>query len=59
MIALIGRVLCRIGFHDRQRVPSITGRPMPWVRSLMDGWRCRRCPWSLGPLEWPRPVHTK
>jgi hypothetical protein len=55
MRGFIGRLLCAFGLHDEERVPSITGRPIPWMNSLMDGWRCRRCPWSWGPLEWPRP----
>lgn len=54
MKAFIGRLLCRLGFHDKETVSSITGRTGT-VRSLMDGWCCRRCHRSWGPLEWPKP----
>lgn len=58
MIRFFGRLLCRLGIHDQARVPSISGRIAPGLPSLMDGWRCLRCPWSWGPLEWPKPGHA-
>ena len=45
------KILCWLGFHDRQIVLSKTGQPS----NLMNGWKCRRCPSKWGPLEWPSP----